>query len=320
MSNFRFAVMGAGGISSRFCRAVSQASGCEVVAISSRSFDRAKDFASRHGIPSAYGSYEEMLLTEKPDCVYIGTVTSTHYELTMLCLKHGIPVLCEKAMFCNSKDAKTALSVSQSKGIFAMEAMWSRFLPTFRRAKSWLSEGRIGRAVYCDFSIGFIAPEGDDNRYRSVSLGGGAAYDIGVYAYEMTEYMFSDMSSDISSVSVVRGSTEVDMTEHVVLRFPELIASFTASFECPLEERMVIYGTDGKIVLPRPHFGPEALLYDKRGALTEHFIDTNKFDGFVYEIEEAMRCVRAGEFESKVVPHRSTLNCARLFDLINSAN
>lgn len=97
--SFRFAIMGAGHIAHKFCGAVRLLQDAQVIAVASSSAERAADFAAREQIPSAYGSYEEMLLKEKPDCVYIAVITSMHYELSMLCAKHSVPVLCEKAMF-----------------------------------------------------------------------------------------------------------------------------------------------------------------------------------------------------------------------------
>jgi len=78
-----------------------------------------------------------MMEKEKPDCAYIATTPSFHFELTMLCLRHRIPVLCEKAMFLNSHDAKEAFSLSEQQNVFCMEALWSRFLPAVNKVKSW---------------------------------------------------------------------------------------------------------------------------------------------------------------------------------------
>ena len=89
------------------------------------------------------------------------------------------------------------------------------------------------------------------------------------------------------------------------------------AFEPFMQDQLVLYGTNGKIIVPRPHCGGECFLYDNSGALVEHFTDTETQNGFTYEIEEAMRCIREGLIESPVVPHQLTLDCARLFDRIN---
>ena len=86
MSNFRFGIMGAAKIANKFCEAVSLLDNCEVCAISSKSNDRAKSLAAKHGINKYYDSYIEMLEAEKPDCVYIAVTNNDHYRLTMMCV------------------------------------------------------------------------------------------------------------------------------------------------------------------------------------------------------------------------------------------
>lgn len=125
--------MGAGNIGRKFCEAARMA-GYEAAAVASRSVERAEKWAAENKVKSAYGDYERMLEKEKPDCVYIATTPDSHYELAMLCLDHGVPVLCEKAAFLNSAQAREVFSRSEKEGIFVMEALWSRFLPAVKQA------------------------------------------------------------------------------------------------------------------------------------------------------------------------------------------
>ncbi|MBQ7719615.1 MAG: Gfo/Idh/MocA family oxidoreductase [Clostridia bacterium] len=319
MKNFRFAIMGAGGIANRFCDAVGLIDGCEICAISSKSMDRAKDFAARHSLPAAYDSYERMLDAEKPDAVYIAVTTDSHFALAKLCIEHSVPVLCEKAMFRSRTEADEALGLSESNGVFAMEAMWSRFLPPVNAAKRWLAEGRIGSPIMADMGIGFRAPQKPDNRYFSPSLGGGASYDLTVYAYEIMTYIIGlpVISSDITAISAMPFvGTPVDAEEIVTMLFEGNVpAVLKSTLLTSPDENLTISGTEGKIVVPRPHVGSEAFLY-QGGRQTEHFIDTATKNGFTYEIEEVMRCVRAGMTESPVAPHSMTRYFASLCDRI----
>ncbi len=315
MGSFRFAVMGAGNISHKFCDAAGRLKDCQVAAVASKSMERARAFADQHQINAAYDSYEEMLKKENPDCVYIGVVTGAHYELTMLCLDHNVPVLCEKAMFMDSTQAREVFAQAKRQQVFVMEAMWSRFLPAVKRVKQWVEEGRIGTVRYCDTAIGFLAPPEKTNRYHNKALGGGASYDITVYAYELTTYM---LGTEIlkTQEAVIWEDTGVDLTEHVTLHYPNAIASLTTSFAAPLEEKMILYGEKGKIILPTPHYASEAFLYDENRQLTEHFRDEVTENGFVYQALEVMECIHSGKLESSVVPWACTLSCAELFDRI----
>lgn len=103
MKKFRFAILGAGHIARQFCDAVSRIDGCEVCAVASKSLARAENFAKENGVESYYDDYETLLEKEKPDCAYIAVTTNDHYRLSVLCVNHSVPVLCEKAMFQNSE-------------------------------------------------------------------------------------------------------------------------------------------------------------------------------------------------------------------------
>ena len=197
-----------------------------------------------------------------------------------------------------------------------MEAMWSRFLPPVRKVRDWVAEGRIGQVELAQCDIGFIAPYAPDNRYFSPALGGGAAMDITVYAYEITTFILNQSIRKISA-EASWSDTGVDASNHVSITFDHTLASLMTSFISNMDDRLVLYGRTGKIVVPRPHCCTECFLYASDGTLVEHFADTETQNGFTYEIEEAMRCIRAGLYESPVVPHQDTLDCARLFDMIN---
>lgn len=315
MNTFRFAIMGAGGIANKFCGAVSLLEDCEVCAVASKSRERASAFALKNGIKSYYDDYEDMLEREKPDGVYIAVTTNDHCRLSLLCVKHRIPVLCEKAMFQNSAEALEVYGAAEKNGIFVMEAMWSRFLPAIRKAKEWVLQERIGIPQIVQFSIGFAAPPDKDNRYFSPALGGGAAKDLTVYAYEITTFVLEQEMKKMD-VSATWSDTGVDVNDHISIEFSHTLADLTASFMTKMEERMVIYGGSGKIIVPTPHFASECFLYDEKGELTECFADRETQNGFTYEIEETIRCIREGKKESRVVPWKDTMDCARLFDRI----
>ncbi len=314
---FRFAILGAGKIAAQFVKAA-RAEGCEVCAVASKSLEKAQNFARDNAVEGAYGSYSEMLYIEKPDCAYIATVPSSHYELSMLCMEMGVPVLCEKAMFRNSEEAISAFAQSKEKGLFMMEALWSKFLPANKCAKAWIDAGRIGKPVLCDSAIGFCAPKDPQNRYFNPDLGGGVALDITVYAYEIAAFLLGQELA-LDALSVVRGETGTDDTEILLMRACDCLATIRASFVTPFRDMLTVQGDRGRIEIPFPHFAKEALLYDAGGRLIEHFIDNETEMGFQYEIAEVRRCVEAGLYESPIQPHSATIACAKLFDRIFEA-
>lgn len=165
---------------------------CEVSAIASKDLGRAQKFAEECSVAHAYDNYEQMLIEEKPDCVYIAVTPNDHFRLTMLCLEHHVPVLCEKAMFTNSAEAKAVFEKAEKDQILCngsdVEPVFARGQP----AKKWAAEGKIGRLEALQGRIGFLAPEGADNRYHSPLLCGGAATDITVYAYEIATWLVNE--------------------------------------------------------------------------------------------------------------------------------
>lgn len=313
--SFRWVILGAGDIAVKFCNAVRLVDGAEVIGVGSRSKERGTAFAEKHGVPHS-GSYEEMLAL-RPDAAYIAATTEAHASLTRLCIEHGIPALCEKAMFTNSKEAEAVFALARERGVFTMEAMWSRFLPAHTEMKRRLDAGAIGPLKYAEFIIGWRAPDGPGSRFYEPSLGGGAAYDLLVYCYELAEF-FLGIPEAVEGVHVTWASTGVDETENIILRYPFGHVNLCASIGVQLNEHIAIYGQEGMFHMPQPHFSKEFTLRRQDGA-EETWHDRNTPNGFIYEAEEVMRCVQAGLLESPTVPHELTIRCAKVFDMLNAA-
>lgn len=313
---FRWVILGAGSIAGKFADAVKRTAGGEVAAVASRSMQRAEAFAAAHGIAAAYGDYARMLREIRPDAAYIAVTTNAHAALTRLCIDCGVPVLCEKAMFMSGREAVETLAYARDRGVFAMEAMWSRMLPAVREMKRQLDAGVIGEVRYAEFAIGWKAPDHPGNRFFDPAAGGGAAYDLLVYAYELAEYFLGEPEG-MAGCAVHFGQSGVDETEAVSLIWPGCVATLSASITTNLDERAVLCGTKGTLRMPKPHMAEGFACRLNDGTETA-WQDTQTVNGFVYEAEEVMRCVREGLLESPAVPHALTIRCARLFDRINA--
>ncbi|MBS6194314.1 MAG: Gfo/Idh/MocA family oxidoreductase [Clostridiales bacterium] len=311
---FRFGIMGPGKIAENFYKAVERQGEGMVAAVASKDIGRARTFADRFGIEKAYGSYEKMLEEEELDAVYVAVTTNAHYEVTMLCLEHRVPVLCEKAMCVNSREAEEIFARSKELGVFVMEGMWSRFLPKMAKVKEWLAEEKIGKVSLVTCGIGFNAEKNWENRYYNPALGGGATYDILVYCYEIATDFFEQPPKECVCVSDWSESG-VDRTDVVVLKYPGCLVQLICTFEGEIAEEMVFYGDKGRIVLPHPHYARECFL-QVNGEEPVEFTEDQEELGFVYEIGEVIRCVREGKTESSRAPHRMTLEASRLYDRI----
>ena len=312
---FRFVILGAAKIGRKFCDAVKLTEDAEVVAVASKSAERAEAFAKENGVRRAYDSYEAMLDKEKPDCAYIAVTPNDHARLTRICIDRGIPVLCEKAMFVTAEEAESTLAYAKDRNVFCMEALWSRFLPANHKAREWLLQGKIGTPKLSRFGIGFRAPDDNTCRFLSSTLAGGCTTDITVYAWMLTTFFLGKDYRGIK-VSALKGGDNVDVVNQITLEYENTLATLSATFASSIDEEMVIWGTEGKLYIPRPHFARECFLYDAGGILTENFTDEKTINGFTWEIAETIRCIKAGLIESKTVPWEDTIDCAGVFDQV----
>lgn len=308
---FRFGIIGAGNIAAQFCAAVKRSGCAEVAAVAGRTPGKAKAFAEKNGVLSYYESYEEMLRRDDIDGVYVATTHNFHYDNMMQALSCGKHVLCEKAFAMTKREAEAVFAFAKEKQLFCMEAMWSRFLPTIQKAKAWIDSGLIGDVNMAHFMIGFASNPDPDGRIRNKDLGGGAMFDISVYAIEITSYLIGKPLRSYSG-QVLKDENGVDMVDVITLCFDGCIASLQATVLTNVEQALDICGTKGRIHIPNPHYCDRALRYDEKG-LAEEFFE-RRDNGFEYEIREMVSCIAAGKLESDVVPHRDTIQCAEIFD------
>ena len=308
---FRFGIMGAGNIAAQFCDAL-KISGCaEVIAVASRTPGKAEIFAKKNDIPFYYSSYEEMLAKKDVDGIYVATTHNFHYENMIQALSAGKHVLCEKAFTMRKQEAEAVFDLARKKGLFCMEAMWSRFLPAIQKAKSWIEVGLIGDLNMAHFMIGFASSSYPNGRLRNKALGGGAMFDISVYAIEITSYLIGKPILSFNG-SVLKDENGVDMVDVITLCFEGCIASLQSTILTNVEQSLQICGTKGRIKIPDPHYSERCMRFDANG-LAEEFYQ-RRDNGFQYEIREMVSCIQQGKLESEIMPHRDTLRCAEIFD------
>ena len=123
----RIGIIGAGVIANKVAGILSERWQTMLYAVASRDIARAQAFAARHGMPKAYGSYEELVNDPDIDIVYVATPHSHHYAHARLALSHGKHVICEKSFTANAKEAKALVDMAQAHGLFLMEALCTRF-------------------------------------------------------------------------------------------------------------------------------------------------------------------------------------------------
>ena len=181
----RWGIAGPGEIASRFAEGMREIDGGEVVAVGSRSLERAQAFATRFDIARSLGSYEALADDPDVDAVYVATPHSRHAADTLLFLSAGKHVLCEKPFALNASQANEIIAAAEANQRFVMEAMWSRFLPAYRVLRDVLLEGRVGEPLLVEASFGWRTPEVvPTHRHFDLAQGGGALLDLGVYTVQ----------------------------------------------------------------------------------------------------------------------------------------
>ncbi|NLN04671.1 MAG: Gfo/Idh/MocA family oxidoreductase [Clostridiaceae bacterium] len=309
--------IGAGGITNRFIKGLVQVPDAYLAAVASRTEEKAKAFAETHG-GKAYTSYEEVITDKNVDVVYVATPHSLHMEHTLLALDLGKPVLCEKPMAPNAEQVRKMVSKSRDKGIYLMEAMWTRFFPAIKKVREWLDEGEIGKVHHVTADFGFAAKENPASRLFNPELAGGSLLDVGVYTVSFASMVFGKKPNRITSVADM-ASTGVDACMGCTLGYEGGgIASLFSAINVRTPQEARIVGEKGYIVIPKFWSPSKAYLY-KDGLLVEEFCD-NKLvgGGFQYEIAAVQDDLRAGRLENELMPLDETIAIAETMDVIRA--
>ena len=172
-SKIRWGTLGCGSIARKFIEDMAYSKYGVIHAVGSRSAARSKTFAQELNVPKSHGSYEDLVANPEVDIVYVATPHPVHMEHTLLALKAGKPVLCEKPVSMNARQLKRMITAAKDRRLFFMEGMWTRFFPALQQVRKWLLDKAVGNilSVQADFGIAFKA--GPSHRIHNPQLGGG---------------------------------------------------------------------------------------------------------------------------------------------------
>jgi predicted dehydrogenase len=231
--------------------ATAAAERCEVVAIASRDLGRARAAASELGIPRAFGSYEDLLADPDVDAVYNPLPNHLHAEWTIAAARAGKHVLCEKPLATTSADAERMIQACEAEGVLLMEAFMYRLHPTWEAVTSLVASGRIGELKTVQSWFSYFNDDPGDIR-NLVETGGGALYDIGCYCVNLSRMLFGAEPERVGG-SVLRDPVRgIDVLTSGILDFGDVVATFTCSTRAEPDQRVHIYGTEGRISLEIP--------------------------------------------------------------------
>lgn len=316
MSTFRWGIIGTGGIARSFAEDLKRLDGHIVAAVGSRSLSSAEKFATQFPEATPIGSYEE-LVTADVDAVYVATPHPMHYENALLAMRAGKPVLCEKAFTVNAKEARALVAYSQEHGIPLMEAMWSRFLPHLQQVKEIISDGALGEITNIIADHGQFIPYERAPRLWEPELGGGALLDLGIYPLTLAHLVLGSPISIHAEATLTE--KKVDLNTSMLLRYA---SGAHALLSCTMASRgsvsAMIVGDKARIEIDGSFYAPTSFrVITRDGEVTEY---PNKYEGHGLreEAAEFARIVRAGEIESPLMTHATSIELMEMMDEIRA--
>ncbi|MGA2809255.1 MAG: Gfo/Idh/MocA family oxidoreductase [Terracidiphilus sp.] len=251
-----------------------------IAAIASRDLAKAQQAATRLGIPTAYGSYEELLADPNIDAIYNPLPNQLHVPWTIKAAEAGKHVLCEKPLSLTVAEAETLLAVRVRTGVKIGEAFMVNCHPQWLRVRELLGEGRIGelRSIMGIFSYFNNDPK---NIRNQVDCGGGALMDIGCYLIHASRYAFRQEPTRVVGLINHDPETHIDRLTSAILDFPGGQSIFTCSTQLVPSQRIQFFGTRGRIEIEIPFNAPPdrptRLFIDSTGDLSGAGITTETF-------------------------------------------
>ncbi|MCC6699594.1 MAG: Gfo/Idh/MocA family oxidoreductase [Candidatus Hydrogenedentes bacterium] len=311
-------ILGTGNIAKQFARGLGMLHDARIAAVGSRAKTTAGAFGDEFKIPKRYASYEELVADPEIDVVYVSTPHQLHRANTVLCLDAGKAVLCEKPFAINAQEAAAMVDAARRNGVFLMEAMWTRFLPAIVKVREWLHAGEIGepRMVTADF--GFRAEVDPNGRLFNLEYGGGGLLDVGVYTISFASMVFGEAPVRTGGFAHI-GRTGVDEHAAMVLGYKDgQVASLTCAVRVNTPHDAVIMGTKGSIRVHAPFWKTTGAVLKVDGKDDISFTMPHRGNGYEYQAEEVIRCLRAGKQESSVMPLDESVSIIRTMDQIRS--
>lgn len=298
---YNWGIIGPGRIAHKFAKDLDLLPQANLHAVASRSEERARAFALQYGAAHYYGSYQEIINCPDLDVVYIATPHTGHCEATLMCLEAGIPVLCEKPFAMNSREVRRMVELARGKGVFLMEAIWTRFLPTIEKTLELIAAGEIGQVKSVKADFGFKAMFDPAGRLYNPELGGGALLDIGIYPVFLALLIMG--KPDRSAALAHLGVTGVDEEIGVLFHYHSgQMAHLHATIQTNTKTEAFIYGDEGVIQIETRWHGPSSLSLWRFGERPRNFSFDYRGNGYEYEAEEVMQCLEMGKAESDRLP------------------
>lgn len=312
MQIVRWGIMGLGKIARRFAEDLLLLPDNKLVAAASRTAENARQFAETYGATHWFDNFEALARCTEIHAVYVAAPHSDHYPLTMLALQHGKHVLCEKPMGINAREVAAMQQKAREKGLFLMEALWTRYMPSFQTMSEWLPQIGTIKELHADF--GFAADFPAEHRLMNRMKGGGALLDIGIYPVFLALQILG-IPLHIAAQADFNASG-IDTACRICFDYENARAFLSCSIAENTASEALIVGENGTIRMEKPWHGWGAVTLQRKDREALTFTPEKRGNGLWLETLAAADAIRKGKTEEPLMPHQFTLQLAQTLDNI----
>jgi predicted dehydrogenase len=311
----RWGILGTGGIAGRFAADLRLTDSGLAVAVGSRSRGSADRFADEFGIPVRHAGYGPLVADPDVDAVYVATPHPMHHANAILALRAGKHVLVEKPFTMTAAEAREVAAVARKHGLFAMEAMWTRFLPHTAVIRDWLARGVLGDIVTVTADHGQWFAENAGFRLFAPELGGGALLDLGVYPVSFASMVLGTPSRIVSLSDPA--FTGVDAQTSMLFGYDSgAQAVLTCTLRAKSPTRAAIVGTEARIEVEGDFYAPATVTLIPRKGDPARVESRHEGRGLRHQADEVARRLAAGELESPLMPLDETISIMDTMDTV----
>jgi len=311
----RFAVIGTNWITESFIEAARETGEFVLAAVYSRTEERAREFARKHGAEAVYTDLQAMAASGAIDAVYIASPNSLHAEQAIVCMNHGKHVLCEKPIASNVGELQEMIEAAKRNGVVLMEAMKSTVLPNFAAVREHLPKlGPIRRyfASFCQYSSRYDAyKKGTVLNAFNPAFSNGSLMDLGIYGVYPAVVLFG--RPERVQASGVMLESGVDGEGTVTLQYKDMDAVVIHSKMTDSYLPAEIQGEHGTMVIDKIS-RPSSVQIRYRDGSTEDLTRQQHANEMFYEAQEFIRLIRSGLRESPVNSHAHSLLTLGILD------
>ena len=296
MEKLRYGILSTSSIAPRFIAAVREAKAGEILAVSSRTTEKAEEKAQQWGIPKAYGSHDSLLADKDINIVYISAVNSQHYPLAKAALEAGKHVICEKPCTTSASHTKALYEAAKEKELFFMEAEKMLFLPALLELRRRIENGDLGEIYMAEMSHSF--PGSYNGWMFDPSVGGGPLLSSGIYAVHLLIWLFGSLKDIRGTKSAMENGVE---WQYILSGETESGVLFNAknSTRAILDNTARVFGTKGYAEIP-VYWKARRVIFHTPGKEPE-VLEFRCEHELVYEVRHIQECFQKGLLRSPVV-------------------